>query len=209
MDIVVGLLAILAALALGVVSPGPSFVIVVRTAVAASRRDGLAAALGMGAGGVIFAALALLGLHTLLLRVEWLYLAFRVAGGLYLLYLALRLWQGARTPIVIAPAARRGGGLAGSFLLGLTTQLSNPKTALVYASVFAALLPPALPGWALVVLPLSILALEAGWYAVVALAFSAERPRAAYMRARLWLDRLAGAAMGALGARLVVEAARP
>src|SRR4051812_24434035 len=60
---------ILGALAVGVVSPGPSFVLVARTAVALSRRDGLAASIGMGLGGVIFAALALAGLIAVLAQV--------------------------------------------------------------------------------------------------------------------------------------------
>lgn len=50
------LLGILAALTVGAMSPGPSFVVVARTAVSSSRADGLAAALGMGAGGLAFAA---------------------------------------------------------------------------------------------------------------------------------------------------------
>ena len=57
------LLAILATLTAGVVSPGPSFLLVARAAVASSRSDGLAAAVGMGAGGVVFAAAALFGLQ--------------------------------------------------------------------------------------------------------------------------------------------------
>ncbi len=52
------ILSILGALSIGAMSPGPSFVMVVRVSVAASRRDGLAAALGMGFGGLLFAALA-------------------------------------------------------------------------------------------------------------------------------------------------------
>jgi len=58
-------------------------------------------------------------------------------------------------------------------------------------------------------LPPLIFVIEAGWYAVVALAFSSERPRAAYLRSKFWIDRLAGAVMGALGVRLVVDTMRP
>lgn len=68
---------ILGALLVGAVSPGPSFVLVSRIAATASRRDGLWAAMGMGLGGAMFATLALLGLATVLLRIEWLYLVLR------------------------------------------------------------------------------------------------------------------------------------
>ncbi|MGO7998214.1 LysE family transporter, partial [Rhizobium ruizarguesonis] len=58
-------ISIVAALAVGAMSPGPSFVVVSRIAISRSRLDGLAAAFGMGAGGVVFAVLALAGLTAL------------------------------------------------------------------------------------------------------------------------------------------------
>lgn len=66
METLLPVIAIAGALATGAMSPGPSFVVVVRTAVALSRRDGIAAALGMGDGGMVFAGLALLGLTAIL-----------------------------------------------------------------------------------------------------------------------------------------------
>lgn len=207
MDPVIALLSILGALTVGAVSPGPSFVLVARTSIAVSRRDGLAAALGMGAGGVSFCVLALLGLHAVLANVAWLYAALKLLGGLYLVYLGVRIWRGARQPIVLADTGEAGArGVGRSFLFALATQLSNPKTAVVYASIFAALLPADPPLWVSLVLPPAIFLIEAGWYTLVAVAFSAGRPRAAYLRSKTWIDRTAGAVMGALGARLVVEA---
>jgi threonine/homoserine/homoserine lactone efflux protein len=200
---------ILGALAVGVVSPGPSFVLVARMSVALSRRDGLAASLGMGLGGVMFAALALAGLIAVLAQVPWLYLALKLTGGLYLLYLAVQIWRGASAPVVINERAVSRAGWWRSFWLGLATQLSNPKTAVIYGSVFAAFLQAETPAaMAVVLLPLIFL-LETGWYAAVALVFSAGRPRAAYLKAKAWIDRIAGAVMAALGLRLIAEAARP
>jgi threonine/homoserine/homoserine lactone efflux protein len=57
-----------------------------------------------------------------------------------------------------------------------------------------------------VVLPVSVFLLEASWYFLVALALSASAPRAAYLRAKLAVDRVAGAALAALGIRLLVSA---
>lgn len=201
------LIGILGALLIGAVSPGPSFVLVSRISLKSSRLDGLASALGMGIGGAIFATLALFGLVTVLLQVEWLYLALRVLGGLYLIHLGIRIWRGALEPLEISEAATsRPSTALRSFALGLITQLSNPKTAIVYASIFAALLPSSAPTWLYLSLPPLVLALEASWYAIVAVAFSAHRPRSAYLRSKAWIDRVAGAVMGLLGARLVSEA---
>lgn len=207
MDTTTSLFAICAALAVGVVSPGPSFVMIARTAVAQSRRDGVAAAIGMGVGGVVFAAAALIGLHLVLSAVPWLYLVLKVGGGAWLLYLGWRIWRGAAQPLAIAPAdSAASATLWRSLIFGFVTQVSNPKTALVYASVFAAFLPRELSATAVWVLPLLVFVIEAGWYALVALALSAVAPRAMYLRSKRWIDRAAGSVLAALGLRLITSA---
>lgn len=211
MDNTLSLLGIAGAMAVGAMSPGPSFVMVARTAVA-SRGDGLAAALGMGAGGLVFAIAALAGLQAAFLAVPGLYLAIKGFGGAYLIYLGIRIWRGARQPLNVAADAgdsprehRRGGR---TFLLGLATQVSNPKTAVVYASIFAAFLPREVPLVLALSVPAVIFCIETGWYTIVALTLSSAAPRSAYLRYKAWIDRAAGGVMGLLGLRLVWSAVR-
>lgn len=201
--------AILVTVLIGAISPGPSFVMVLRTSIALSRRDGFAAAVGMGLGGALFGTLALLGLTALLAQVDWLYMVLKLAGGAYLAYLAFRIWRGAREPLSIPQsAAFRSTTLRRSFSVALMTQLSNPKTAVSYASIFAALLPPQVPGWMIIALPPMIFAVETSWYAVVSFVFSSQRPRRAYVRAKAWIDRVTACVIGGLGLRLIYETAR-
>lgn len=201
------LLAILGALLVGAISPGPSFVFVVRTSVARSRLDGLSAALGMGVGAMTFGALALLGLRTLMSEAAGLYWALKIAGGVYLVYLGIRIWRGAAAPMqAVGQGVTAGSAPLRSFTLGLLTQFSNPKIVAVFGAVFAALLPPDPPLWLALALPPLIFVQETGWYAIVALAFSSAKPRALYLRARTIIDRAAGAVIGLLGIRLILDA---
>jgi threonine/homoserine/homoserine lactone efflux protein len=209
MTVSTAIASILASLLLGAMSPGPSFVLVARNAIGLSRSDGIATALGMGVGGIIFSGIALCGLYTLLAAVGWLYVTLKVAGGIYLVFLASKIWRGASLPIVVdnnGAAPRRD--LNKSFWLGLTTQLSNPKTAIVYGSIFVALLPQHPPTWCYFALPPLVFLIEAGWYTVVALCFSSQQPREIYLRAKKWIDRLAASAIAALGLRLILAANR-
>ncbi|CAN7193224.1 LysE family translocator [Variovorax paradoxus] len=205
--ITVPLLGIAGAMIVGAMSPGPSFVMVARTAVSSSRRDGLAAALGMGAGGVVFAIAALVGLQAAFLAVPALYLAVKLLGGAYLVYLGVRIWRGAREPLSAAQdegaAAGTGSNARRAFLLGMGTQVSNPKTAVVYASIFAAFLPREVPLALALAVPAVIFCIETGWYAVVALALSSAAPRSAYLRYKAWIDRAAGGVMVLLGLKLL------
>ena len=200
------LLAMLGTLLVGAISPGPSFVFVVRTAVAKSRSDGIAAAVGMGVGAMTFGALALLGLRALMTEAASLYLILKIAGGIYLVYLAVMIWRGASEPVAVGNGVGGPAGLARSFGLALATQLSNPKIVAVFGAVFAALLPAEPPLWLDLALPPLIFVQETAWYALVAIAFSAARPRALYLRAKMWIDRTAAAVIGVLGVRLILEA---
>jgi threonine/homoserine/homoserine lactone efflux protein len=207
MDELLALAGIVAALAVGVVSPGPSFVMVARTAVSQSRSHGVAAALGMGAGGAVFAAIALLGLHAVLLAVPSLYVALKVVGGLYLAWLGVRIWRAAKAPLPAAVAAAPAG-MRRALAAGFVTQVSNPKTAVVYASVFAAFLPAAHSAGFAAALLAVVFCIEAGWYALVAVALAARAPRQVYLRCKAWMDRLAGGVMVALGLKLAAYAHR-
>jgi threonine/homoserine/homoserine lactone efflux protein len=200
MEGALAVLSIAGAITLGAMSPGPSFVLVARTSVARSRADGLAMALAMGVGGVLFAVLALAGVHVVLSTVPVLYGVLKVLGGIYLVYLAWMLWRHAARPIELEKTAT---GSQRSFWLGLATQVSNPKTAVVYASVFVSLLPKEMPLWAMLVLPVLVFCIEAGWYSIVAIALSSPAPAAAYLRWKRWIDRAAGGVMGLLGVKLV------
>jgi len=100
------LIGIAATLTIGAVSPGPSFVMVARTAASSDRISGLSAALGMGCGGFIFAVLALAGLIGFLAAVPALYAAMKLVGGLYLAYLGINIWRNATANVVLSENIR-------------------------------------------------------------------------------------------------------
>ena len=163
----------------------------------------------MGVGGVFFGATALLGLQGVLHAVPLLYWALKVMGGLYLCYLGFLILRSARQPLAMTASACQTGTAAGSFLLGLTTQVSNPKTAIVYASVFAAFLPGHVSTAFATALLLVVFFVETSWYGLVAVLLSSTRPQRAYLSYKKWVDRTAGFVMVGLGLKLVAGATKP
>jgi threonine/homoserine/homoserine lactone efflux protein len=190
---------------MAVASPGPSTVLVIQTAAVSGRRAGLLAAFAMMLGALAWAAAALYGLQILFARFEWLYVAFRIGGAIYLLYLAYMLIRHAGAPLPEAdPAAGRGGAWQG-FTKAFLLQLSNPKVMIFMGSIFVSLLPAQPPAW----MDATVLAIvafnEFAWFALLALLFSGETARAFYRRTKLWLDRIMGGALGLLGLKLALD----
>lgn len=204
MDTLVAVLSILGILMIGVMSPGPSFLFIAQRALGHSRSDGILASVGMGVGGVIFAILVLTGIHVLLTAVPVAYAVLKGLGGAYLLYLAWRIARGAKRPLVVQSSGKSGSLSRGrSFALGLTTQLSNPKTMIVYATVFSGLLPAHFDLNFVALLVPGIFTIEFSWYCFVAVALSAERPRRVYVRFKSTLDRSAAGLLGLLGLKVL------
>ncbi len=201
-------LSILAVLLVGIMSPGPSFLWVARTTVATTRSHGVAAAAGMGVGGLFFALLVLLGLHSLLLAMPVLYLSIKMMGGLYLLFLAFQIFKGASKALLVQVSDVAQGSLNRSFSSALAIQLSNPKTLLYYASVFAALLPKGMLMSEILPLAVAIFLVEFSWYAAVAVALSTNGPRQAYLRSKRWIDYCASGLISLIAINLLIASLR-
>jgi threonine/homoserine/homoserine lactone efflux protein len=203
-DAVLALLGLAVVHLLAVASPGPSTVLVVQTA-AQSRRGGLISAFAMMLGAVAWAAAALYGLQALFAQFAWLYRVFQVAGGLFLIYLAVMIWRHARDPLPEIAAVTHGSD-GQVFTRALLLQLGNPKIMVFFGSVFLSILPQELPGWMQAAV-LAIVAFdEFTWFALLALMFSGTTARAFYRRAKFWLDRTMGGALALLGLRLALSA---
>jgi RhtB (resistance to homoserine/threonine) family protein len=190
---------------MGTMSPGPSFLIVSRAAVAESRATGLRLAFGLAIGTVIWAVSALLGLKALLTAFGSLYVTMKIAGGLYLIYLAIRLWRHAAEPLAGAAGAEAPLGESGAIRRGILAQLANPKVAVFYGSVFVTMLPEETPAWAKLVVCAIVFTNVFVWYSLVALVLGAERARARYARFKRWLDRASGSVLALLGLRLIAD----
>ena len=186
-----------------VVSPGPSFVVTVRTALGQGVGAAMWLALGLAAGTFIWASAALFGLVLLFELFPWAYAGLKLLGGLFLVWIAWNIWRHAPAPLetVARPTVARGTALR-AFRTGLGVQLANPKVAVFFGSIFVGLLPETLsPGIA--ALALGIVCLnEFGWYAGLALVMTRGPARNLYLGAKLWVDRVCAGCLGALGLRL-------
>lgn len=200
----IALSAIGVAITIGAMSPGVSFLLVARTAMSSSRRAALFVAAGMGFGALVFAAIALAGLHTLLTLIPSLYTALKIVGGCYLLWLALKMIRRPSNRFN-DPGVSQNLSASKAFLTGVLTQISNPHTALVFASIFSAALSKDIQPVMYIILPIMAFVIDVLWYAVVACLLSTEGPRQAYIKYRKFLDRLSGAVMALLGIRLLLK----
>src|SRR5436305_11451101 len=185
---------------LAVISPGPSFLTAARTAVARSRAAGIRVALGLGAGTVIWSSAALLGLNFLFRQYQWLFMAMKAGGALFLIWIAIQIFRHAADPVEMDLRKSKGGD-RNPIIQGFLTQISNPKVAVFFGSIFIAMLPREVAPWMIVALIVIVTLNEIVWYSCVALFFGSPPVRRAYLSSKRWIDRATGLFLGALGLR--------
>lgn len=131
-----------AAAALGMVlTPGPNMMYLVSRTISQGRRAGLVSLTGVAAGFGVYLAAATAGITAIFAVVPGLYLAVKLVGGGYLLWLA---WQAIRPGgvSVFAPSALPADPARRLFTMGLVTNLLNPKIAIMYMALIPQFVTP-------------------------------------------------------------------
>lgn len=192
-------LALVSALSLAILTPGPAIIATVQTAFARGRQQALPYALGLATGASLWCLSALLGLAVLFRLHPELFSAMKVFGGFYLLWFAWVLWRASRLPLPAAASGRKG------YLGGIALNLSNPKPAMFYAALILSVFPePMAPSGQAVVYGVCLV-VELFWYVTVTVLASTGAMRARYFAAKVGIDRAASLAMAALGLLLIVK----
>lgn len=201
MSSITALFAICTALFVGCVSPGPSFLLIASTSLSKGRKAGIQASAGMGIVGAGYSAAASLGLAALIEATPPLFTGLKVVGALYLAWLSFGLWKDAKSTVQPADFTKKQ---LNPFLRGVITQASNPKTIVVYGSIFAAFMPSVPEFWLFIALPVCCGLIEFVWYSVVTVIFTGKRSQAAYLSRKTVIDRIAATVMFALAVRLAI-----
>ncbi|SNY78178.1 threonine export protein RhtC [Enterobacter sp. CC120223-11] len=192
---------------IALMSPGPDFFFVSQTAVSRSRKEAMMGVLGITAGVMVWAGVALLGLHLILEKMAWLHNIIMVGGGLYLCWMGYQMLRGAlkksEAPVEAPEVELAQGGK--SFLKGLLTNLANPKAIIYFGSVFSLFVGDDIGGaerWGIFLL---IIVETFAWFTVVASLFAMPAMRRGYQRMAKWIDGVAGTLFAGFGIHLIIS----
>lgn len=188
--------------------PGPAMLYAAAQAMARGRWSGLMAALGIHVGGFVHVAAAAAGLSVLFHAVPPLYVAVKLAGALYLVWLGISLLrqrdgQEGAIPAVALRSGRR------AFLQSITVEVLNPKTAIFFLAFLPQFIDPAaaFPVWVqfLVLGTIVNLMFSSADVACVLLAGAVVARLKRSGRARRLMQRAGGAVLMGLGVHLALQ----
>ena len=203
------LVAFLGVSALVIITPGQDTALTIRSTLLGGRRAGVRTALGVSTGQAVWTLAASAGITALLLASEPAFLAVKVAGAIYLVFLGGQMLAHAlRRSGVRVEAGRPAGSLspAKAYRQGVVSNLGNPKMAVFFTSLLPQFAPESGPRFAtFLALGLCFCAMTAAW--LTAYAFAVARAKTVFERPRIRrvVDGLTGAVLVALGLRLASE----
>jgi threonine/homoserine/homoserine lactone efflux protein len=196
--------AFLAVAAIMIVTPGPDTALTIRNTLMGGRRAGCFSALGVSAGQALWTLATATGIAALLAASEPAFLAVKIAGSAYLIWLGLQALVAAvrGRPRHAATVERRRLAAPRALRQGLMNNLGNPKMAAFFPSL---LLQFAHSFSAVVALGLVFSTMTLVWLTAYAFAVARAGDFLGRSRIRRAIEAATGAILVALGLRVATE----
>ncbi|MGE8561386.1 MAG: LysE family transporter [Acinetobacter sp.] len=178
-------------------SPGPDVLLIAKSSASTSRANTLKIIFGISVGIVVWVVLTLLGFTVLIEQFPWIQQVLMLIGGLFLARMGWAMLNGGLKTLKQETRLEDGQQLVvpdskNHFLLGLFTNLSNPKTLIYFSSVFSLALSSSasthLKTQLAVIIPLQTFLV----FALFMLIMSMPKIKVAYQRSGSYIDIISG-----------------
>ena len=199
-------LYVAASLAL-ILTPGQDMMYVMSRALAQGRLAGLYSAVGVIIGILVHTALVALGVGALLAASEGLFLALKLFGAAYLVYLGIKLLLTRETAVSMAAGAQRFSA-ASLVWQGILSNVSNPKIVVFFFAFLPQFVDPKSAHPTLDLVLLGVLYAAMGLVVKVAVGLAAGSLSERILRKprmMVWINRASGTILVGLGLRLAAS----
>jgi RhtB (resistance to homoserine/threonine) family protein len=176
-------------------SPGPDFFIVMKNSLGFGRRLGMATSLGVASALLIHVTYTVLGFTYIIEKFPSIFIAIKLAGSLYLLWLgfhAVRSVRQAKDQQDNDSKINRNKSVQQGFREGFVCNVLNPKAPLFFFSIFSQFITTDTATWIRWTYGMEIVLAVGLWFVFVSIVISYHKFRTLYERYSHWFDRCLG-----------------
>jgi threonine/homoserine/homoserine lactone efflux protein len=191
-----------------IVTPGQDTALTIRNSLLGGRRGGVFTAIGVSSGQAVWALAASVGVTAVLRASHPAFLALKLAGAAYLVFLGAQSLRAAIRGVARhAPAGRSAHSSARTALRqGFVSNLGNPKMAVFFTSLLPQFVPQGRASFgAFVVLGFVFATMTLAWLTAYAIAVARAGDVLRRPRVRRIVDAVTGLVLVAFGVRLAAE----
>lgn len=190
---------------LGMLSPGPGFLLVIKNATRYPRVAALMTAFGVICGVATHMAYCVAGLAVVITTTPWLFNVLKYAGAAYLIWIGIQaLLSRGGSKMDVSQQGQQNVSLKKAFLQGYLCNLLNPKATLFFLAMFTQVLNihsgiGEKLWYAMIIWLLSVV-----WWPLLVLLFQSEPVRRGLAKAQKLVDKLLGTVLIALGIKVAL-----
>jgi len=198
---------------LALLSPGPDFVLVVKSAIKNEGKNAIGVALGIACANAVYIGLCLIGVGSILAASVPVMIALKIIGGLFLIYLAVQAICARKSSynnLDMTAESTNYSAVQSTFLkefiTGFMSGILNPKNLLFYLSLFTVVLTPEV-GFAFKLgLGIWMTVIVFLWDLSIIFLLSTRSIRSKFTKAAYYIDKVTGALLGLIGFAIVKSA---
>jgi threonine/homoserine/homoserine lactone efflux protein len=194
---------------LALLSPGPDFVLVVKSAFKGNRKNAVGVALGIATANAVYIGLCLIGVGAILSTSVSLMIALKVIGGLFLMYIAFNALKAPRNAYQNMAAISANStelsllSFSKEFVTGFLSGILNPKNLLFYLSLFTVALTPDISLQFKILLGTWMTAIVFLWDVTIIYFLSKNNVRRKFTKMAFYVDKITGFILGSIGFSIV------
>ena len=197
---------------LALLSPGPDFVLIVKSAIKNDSKDAIGVALGITIANAVYISLCLIGIGSILAASALLMIILKIIGGLFLIYLAVQALQARKSSYSQLDINESiSNNLTNTtflkeFVAGFISGIFNPKNLLFYLSLFTVVLTPEVSFAFKLSLGIWMTIAVFLWDTSIIFLLSTRKVRQKFTQAAYYIDKITGALLGIIGVTIVKAA---
>lgn len=191
---------------LGLVSPGPDFIITVRQSLLHNYKQAIATAIGISIGLMVHVGYCILGLSVIIANSVMLFNAIKYCGAFYLIYLGVKAVRsnGSNLAKQINTTNVQYNSIFSNIRLGFVTNLLNPKATFFIISIFALVVKQDTALSTKLLYAIWMFTVSAGWFSFVAVCFVNKYVKNFFLKFNKYIDNTLGVVLIAFGVKLAL-----
>ena len=185
----------------GAISPGPSLAVVIRNTITGGRAQGIMTGLGHGIGLTIYAFIAVMGLSSMLIGNQTLFVSVQIAGSFWLIWIGCNM-------ILSSPkesAKKNVDSRKRGFVEGFMISFLNPKILVFFVAVFSQFIHNELTNIDRTIIVMVAGVIDTFWYVFVAMLLARSNFIDKIKKYSVWIDRFTGVLLIGLSLAIIIR----
>ena len=185
----------------GAISPGPSLAVVIRNTITGGRAQGIMTGLGHGIGLTIYAFIAVMGLSSMLIGNQTLFVSVQIAGSFWLIWIGCNMILSSSKESSKKNVDRRKRGFVEGFMISFL----NPKILIFFVAVFSQFIHNELTNIDRTIIVMVAGVIDTFWYVFVAMLLAGSNFIDKIKKYSVWIDRFTGVLLIGLSLAIIIR----